>query len=149
MGGFGSNTLLSSQALVLWGCEAHNTQNVWGGRYEGHWDGWNQSIFNMQRGKGRERGGYRESLARRKEDMSKRRGGWRVGSREWVKVGGFTVSHSWHHLDCGVLWRKLREGEREERHIIQRQGSNSGGSCNKITSIKYTLLFVKKIIQAE
>lgn len=57
----------------------------------------------MQRRKGGNSGGQRVSLSRRKENVIMRRGGCRVRGSAGVRVGGFTVSHSCHHLDCGIL----------------------------------------------
>lgn len=57
-------------------------------------------------------------MSRRKEDVSKTRGGCRVRGSERVKVRGFTVSHSWHHLDCGILGKKEKGKENVEKEII-------------------------------
>lgn len=34
-----------------------------------------------------------------------------------MREGRFRISHSCHHLDCGILWRKLKEKEKKGRNI--------------------------------
>lgn len=90
------------------GRRPHRVQHVgWGGD-ESRRDGRDQHIFNVQGRDGRHGGHQRVRGSGRKEHGVVRGGGCRVGGVAGEKAGGVTVSHGRHHLNCGVLRRKLR-----------------------------------------
>lgn len=42
-----------------------------------------------------------------------------MGGVAGERAGGVTVSHGRHHLNCGILWRKLKGGGEERGRQLQ------------------------------